>query len=143
LPKLSERSFQDNIKCSAVAEVSNEFVHGKGACSSLRKLVGENASGCDEGKRNNSSVSGETRSKKKNHSTNVAWIKKKCRPVVLLAQSFHLPAPGVYLKKPTLEIVSLYWIINCVQWVDVPLGGQELQMEIITIVGNLWYAHIC
>jgi hypothetical protein len=73
----------------------------------------------------------------------VAWIKKKCRPVVLLAQSFHLPAPGVYLKKPTLEIVSLYWIINCVQWVDVPLGGQELQMEIITIVGNLWYAHIC
>jgi hypothetical protein len=73
----------------------------------------------------------------------VSWIKKRCHPVVLLAQSFHLRAPGVYLRKLILQIVSLYWIINFVQWVDVPLGGQEQIMEIITILGNLWYAHIC
>jgi hypothetical protein len=73
----------------------------------------------------------------------VAWIKKRCHLVVPLAQSFHLRAPGIYLRKLILEIVSLFWIISFIQWVDVPLEGQEQKMEIITILGNLWYAHIC
>ncbi|GJN17041.1 hypothetical protein PR202_gb04079 [Eleusine coracana subsp. coracana] len=44
--------YQDN-KCSVAAErVSNESALGKGACSSLSKLVGENASGCNKEKGN-------------------------------------------------------------------------------------------
>ncbi|PAN27370.1 hypothetical protein PAHAL_5G076300 [Panicum hallii] len=62
---------KDNVKCSFVSErVSNESAPEREACSSLSKLVGQNASVCDKGKGNKSLASGKAVSKKKDQNTN-------------------------------------------------------------------------
>lgn len=69
---------QDNTKCSVISErVSNESAPKREVYSSLSKLVGHNASGCDKGKGNQNSVSGEARSKKKDQNTNNSFEKEK------------------------------------------------------------------
>lgn len=62
---------QDNSKSSVVSErVSNESAPEREALSSLSKLVGQNASGYDKGKKNKRLASGKAMSKKKVQSTN-------------------------------------------------------------------------
>ncbi|WVZ68025.1 hypothetical protein U9M48_017016 [Paspalum notatum var. saurae] len=62
---------QGNTKCSVFSErVSNESVPEREACSSLSKLVVQNASGCDRSKRNKRLASGKAVSKKKDQITN-------------------------------------------------------------------------
>ncbi|KAJ1286407.1 hypothetical protein BS78_03G350000 [Paspalum vaginatum] len=62
---------QGDTKCSVFSErVSNESVPGRKACSSLSKLVVQNASGCDRSKRNKRLASGKAASKKKDQITN-------------------------------------------------------------------------
>ncbi|CAL4960254.1 unnamed protein product [Urochloa decumbens] len=65
------RKHQDNVKCSVVSErVSNGSASEREACSSLSKLVGQNASVCDNGKGNKSLACEKAVSKKKNQNTN-------------------------------------------------------------------------
>ncbi|KAG2602210.1 hypothetical protein PVAP13_5KG660400 [Panicum virgatum] len=68
---------QDNVKCSFVSErVSNESAPEREVCSSLSKLVGQNASVCDKGKGNKSLASGKAVSRKKDQNTNSSLDKE-------------------------------------------------------------------
>jgi hypothetical protein len=106
-PKLNQHAFQDNTKCSVVAEVSNETAHGRGTYSSLSKLV-ENASGCDKGKRDNSSVSGQTWSKKRDPSTNSILDKEKVSSCGSAGTKFSSPCSwGLSKETDSTDCVSL------------------------------------
>ncbi|CAO2182211.1 unnamed protein product [Urochloa humidicola] len=62
---------QDNVKRSIISErISNESASERETCSSLSKLVGQNASVCGKGKGNKSLASGKPVSKKKDQNTN-------------------------------------------------------------------------
>ncbi|GJM92438.1 hypothetical protein PR202_ga08912 [Eleusine coracana subsp. coracana] len=100
--------YQDN-KCSVVVErVSNESALGKGACSSLSKLVGENASGCDKEKGNISLVPAQARSKKKDQSTNSTLDKEKASSCGSAGTKFSSPCSlGVSKEADSRDCVSL------------------------------------